>query len=991
MEDSRTIRRIEQGFAILSILLLVAGVVICLQPFVAPSQNQRLLRQVLESRSRRYADAPALAVEYMNQTSSRAFGVALAAEIASDFFDSATAIELYRKLPADGGRWEFMAKLGMARRFELEGRIGDAERELRRALELNPYHLEANSRLGHIFQISGRTWEGIPCFFRLIRSGRCRGDELLGLAAPERFFRADDNIERLGLNRDPVEISAKLAIARRILIESRQDESEKLLREILHDAPNLGEAQGRLGRIIYDRGDAAEFLEWRGALTDESRHHPEVWFVQGLQARRLGQTRGAVRCFLETLTLMPNHLAANNQIASCLEQLGQRELSTEFVRRGEALSKLESVLNRLRNDVDISVLKQTVELLADLGRYWEAAGWSFVMSHLRDSDRTHCLQEMQRWLRLANRTSDQQVSHNPVLRLKRSDYDEPRWSPSSIKKTASTIPITVDNTPWQFRDDAEKVGILFEYYEGTTEATRLQHIFNVVGGGLSATDFDLDGYCDLYLAQANNWRDPARQPQYPDKLFRNLPSGQFQDVTGPAGLGDLGFTHGVATGDFNQDGFPDIYLGNLGPNRLYLNNGDGTFEDVTEVAAVAGNEWTTSSVLADFSGDGLPDLYVANYSLMSETARKECQRSTGEPMACTPDVLTAEFHKLYLNLGDGTFRDVTSAAGMHQPNGRGLAVIAWDFDGKGRLGVFVANDTSPNFLFIPDSADENRMQQFREEGMIRGVALDTDGNAQACMGIAAGDIDGNGRLDMYITNFFGESDTLYSQRDDGLFEDATRQYQLRDAGFWTLGFGCQFADFDGDGWEDIIATNGHVDQKSRRGDPDRMPPQLFHNVGGRRFDEVPPSKLGPFFQRGYLGRGLARLDWNRDGRADFVVSHLHDRLALVTNETPQAGKTLAVRLIARTGARDAIGATVKIKTGNQDVYRLMTGGDGYLVNNERTLRFSTPPEQSTIDIEVRWLGGQVQRWQGIQPHTEILLIEGRPEAVRLQDFSQPAE
>ena len=989
MGSARTFRiGIEHGAVILSVLLLVFGVTVCLQPGIAPTQNQRLLHQILELRSRRHADASALSVEYMNRHQG-AFAVALAAEIASDFFDSATAIDLYHKLPADGGRWELMAKLGLARRFELEGRLVDEERELRRALELNPYHLEANSRLGHILQLSGRTWEGIPCFFRLIRCGKCRGDELLGVAAPERFFRSDENIEQLGLGRNPVEISARMASARRILFESRQDEAEKLLREVLHSAPGLAEAQGRLGRIIYDRGDAAEFLEWRGALTDEARHHPEVWFVQGLQARRLGQTKGAVRCFLETLTLSPNHLAANNQIASCLEQLGQRELSLEFVRRGELLSNLESVLNLLRDDADINLMKRSVDLLAELGRYWEAAGWSYVMSHIVGSDKKQCLSEMQRWLRLANRTSDQQVSVNPVLRLKRSDYDEPRWSASSNTRTAPTISTTADNTAWQFRDDAEKLGIQFSYYEGTTEATRLQHIFNVVGGGLSATDFDLDGYCDLYLAQANNWRDPTPQPQYPDKLFRNLPSGQFQDITVLAGLGDLGFTHGVSTGDFDQDGFPDIYIGNLGPNRMYRNNGDGTFEDVTEVAGVAGNEWTTSSVFSDFSGDGLPDLYVANYSLISETAKKECKRGTGEPMACTPDVLTAEFHKLYLNRGDGTFRDVTSDAGMKQPNGRGLAVITWDFDGDGRLGVFVANDTSPNFLFIPDNVDENGLQHFREEGMIRGVAFDVDGNAQACMGIAAGDIDGNSRLDMYITNFFGESDTLYCQREDRLFEDATRQFTLRDAGFWTLGFGCQFADFDGDGWEDIIATNGHVDQKSRRGDPDRMPPQLFHNVGGRKFDEVPATKLGSFFQKGYLGRGLARLDWNRDGRADFVVSHLHDRLAVVTNETPQAGKTLAVRLISRSGARDAIGSTVKIKSGDKDVYRLMTGGDGYLVNNERTLRFATPPEQTTVDIEVRWLGGQVQHWHGVQAHTEILLIEGRKDAIRLRDFSQP--
>ena len=988
MNEVRLPAGMERGLVALTIVLILAGGVVCIQPECFPTSDQRLVKRVLAAFEVRRPDCQQLALEYLSRPGSGPFGIALAAETSAVCFENEPAIEFYRKLPVDGGRWEFFAELGIARRCEVMGRLTEEERHLRRALELNPLDIETNSRLGHVLQVAGRTWEAIPNFFVLIRRGKCRGDELLGLAASEKFFRADERLEEFGLNANPPEVMAKLAVARRILFENRAAEAEALFREVIETAPQLGEAQGRLGRIIFDRGDSTEFLQWRGNLPNDVRSHPEVWFVQGMQARRLGQNEGAVRCFLETLSLSPNHVGASVQIAGCLDQLNRSDLAKEFARHGENLASLESQLNMLRNNVDPALMKRAITSFGEMGRFWEAAGWANVRTHLIEASPTEARNDLRHWVRLAMRHPQQNaVAFNPAAKLRRSDFAEPRWSGPVASRQPSMEPTLADDVPWKFEDDAERVGIQFRYFEGTTEETRLQHIFNVVGGGLAATDYDLDGWCDLYLAQANNWRDPSPQPDFPDRLYRNLPGQKFQDVTTPAGLGDLGFTHGVTAGDFDQDGFPDLYLGNLGPNRLYRNNGDGTFTDVTAVADVAGNEWSTSGVFADFNGDSLPDLYVANYSVMDETARKICKRSTGEQMACTPDVLTAEFHRMYLNRGDGTFRDVTSESGMRQPNGRGLGLIAWDFGGDGRLGLFVGNDTTANFLYINAGTGAEGIPKFHEEGIVRGVALDMDGNAQACMGVAAGDANDDGRIDMYITNFFGESDTLYSQRADGLFDDATRPFALRDAGYWTLGFGCQFVDFDGDGWEDLIATNGHVDQKSRRGDPDRTPPQLFRNIHGRKFDEIAPDRLGPFFQKGYLGRGLAKLDWNRDGRIDFAVSHLHGSFALVTNETSGSGQSLVVRLTGRSGVREPTGALVKLRAGKREMFRLVTGGDGYLVTNERSLHFAVPNSQSVVELEVRWPGGLVEQWNDVQPGQEILLIEGRRQPVVLRQFA----
>ena len=984
---------VDRGLKRLLITIVVAGFCVCIQPGLFPSVQQRLIQRIALALELRRPEAYLLAQELMTQPGSGAAAIALAADSAAIAFEHDAAVALYEQLPRDEGCWQFHAHLGLARRFEIRGQIAGAEAQLRRALELNPYDIEANSRLGHLLQVTDRSSEGAPCFFKLILLGKCRGDELLAVAAPERFHRGDEHLSARGLGANPPEAGAELAIAKELLFNNRQAEAEVLLRKVIAAAPHFGEAHGRLGRIIFDRNDLNEFLTWIAGLPDDVRDHAEVWYIQGLQARRLGQVEGATRCFLETLRRSPNHVGATVQIAGCLSQANQHEIATQFVRRSETLANIDGLLNQLRGNVDIELIKKTIGALADAGRFWEAAGWAYVLSQIDKAPVAEAQQQTQRWLALAKADFQQDSPRlDPATWLRLSDFSVPRWPDlKDVHQLPDQLP--ADSIQWKFRDDAEQAGVRFRYFEGTTEETRLQHIFNVVGGGLAATDFDLDGWCDLYLAQANNWRDSALQKNYPDRLFRNLAgdTGKFQDVTMASGLGDLGFSHGVCAADFDQDGFPDLYIGNLGPNRLYRNNGDGTFSDITVQSGTAGHEWTTSSTLADFNADGLPDLYVANYSLIKETAEKICKRDNGELMACTPDVLTAEVHRFYINLGDGTFRDVTAQSGMQQPNGRGLGLVAWDFAGNGRLGLFVANDTSPNFLFMNQGLLPDGIPEFHEEALVRGVALDPDGKAQACMGVAAGDANGDGWIDLFITNFFGEQDTLYSQRPDGLFDDATRPCDLRDAGFWTLGFGCQFADFDGDGWEDLIVTNGHVDQKSRRGDPDRMPPQFFRNLGGRKFAEIPAEQLGPFFQRGHLGRGLAKLDWNRDGRMDFAVSHLHEDFALVTNTTESSGRSLMIRLVGRTTPRDPVGATIKIRAGNRDLYRLLTAGDGYLVTNERMVEFAVPADESSVEIEVKWPGGRIERWPAVPPGHEILILEGRARPIVLRSFTSPSE
>ncbi len=971
----------DRAFCSVAVIVLVVGQCGILIPVLGPSAETTSRRELIASVESRRANARELAATRLSRSPDDPLTLALAAEVEGQRGGHARAIELLQRLPSDGGRWEFQREFGLGQRCETLGEITRAERHYLRAIALNPQHLIVSERIGHLLQVSGQSLDSAAYFFVQILRGKCRGDELIAMATGEQFFRSDERLElvrSLQTSPDPMLL---MGDARRLLLDNHTAEAEILLRRVVHERADLGEAQGRLGRIIVDRGDLAEFLLWRGRLAGAAADHPEVWFVQGLQAARLGQSEAVVRCCLEALQRAPNHLRAHLQLAGALERLGRHPDASRFARRGERLSELDNRLNELRNSSDIELMRAVATGMGKLGRYWEAAGWSYVITQIRRD--AQALQEMRHWLRLARHDiASVAVEQRAANSLNLNDFPLPKWPqpPSAPLPDRSAPP---GGQTWDFVDVAKDVGIDFQYFEGTTEERRLEHIFNTMGSGFGVLDYDLDDWPDLYLAQANNWRDPRPQPQYVDPLYRNRLGERFEEVARLARLNETGFSHGVAIGDVDQDGMPDVYVGNKGPNTLYLNQGDGTFRDATGESGTAGQEWSTSAAFADFNQDGLPDLYVLNYSLLQATAEKECTRATGEQVACTPSELTAETDRLYLNRGDGTFRDISVESGVTSTAAKGLGVVVWDYGGDGRLGIFVANDTMPNLLWTPLPADGSDVPKFREEGIVRGVAFDADGHAPASMGVAASDVTGDGRIDLFLTTFYGEAKVLFSQDEDGFFQNSTRPLGLRDPGFWMLGFGCQFADFDGDGWDDLAVTNGHVDQLSSQGTADRMPPQLFRNEQGKQFREVPREHLGAFFQQSYLGRGLATLDWDRDGRTDFAVAHLHAPFALVSNRSAADDdhRPLVLRLIDRTGSRDPIGARVTVTAGGWQTNRLITGGDGFLVTNERRCHVSVPRDFETVNVKVSWPGKQKQTYTSIPVNCDVLLREGHDASI----------
>ena len=452
-------------------------------------------------------------------------------------------------------------------------------------------------------------------------------------------------------------------------------------------------------------------------------------------------------------------------------------------------------------------------------------------------------------------------------------------------------------------------------------------------------------------------------------------------------MGDPSFSGGAAAGDINGDGFPDVYVANLGANRLYLNNGDGTFAEASAESGLAGSEWTLSAVIADVNGDRWPDVYDVNYLKGEDLFQRACFKN-GRPVQCYPTDFEAEQDRLWVNSGEGRFGDVTESSGIVQPGGKGMGVVAADFDSSRRTSLFVSNDTTANFLFAnqtfkSDSGLSRPLPVFEERALLNGLAVDGQGRAQSCMGIAAGDANGDGRLDLFVTNFIGESNTLYLQQADGTFQDQTQAFGLSPSGYHRMGWGTQFLDGELDGDLDLVVANGNLDDYTPEGIPYGMRCLYYQNEINARFLQVPGESLGAYFQSKPVGRAVARLDWNRDGLDDVCVTHVDRPVALLTNTTKKHGHFVAVTLRAVHAEREAIGTIVRLRTGHKILTGQLTAGDGFMNSNQRQLIFGLGKADHIDELEVSWISGRSSFFQNLVADAEYLLIEDRPTPFRL--------
>ncbi len=525
----------------------------------------------------------------------------------------------------------------------------------------------------------------------------------------------------------------------------------------------------------------------------------------------------------------------------------------------------------------------------------------------------------------------------------------------------------------RFLDVAERSGIHFVH---DNAATPQKYLIETMGAGCGWIDYNNDGLMDLYLV--NGAATPIYTPKQPlqSALYRNNGDGSFTDVTAKAGVGAEGlFGMGVAVGDYDNDGFPDLYV--LGYNRciLYRNNGDGTFTDVTAPAGV-GNEgkWGSSAAWFDYDNDGKLDLVVANYVNWSPQHNVWCgDHRPGYRGYCHPDVYEGEPPTLYRNNGDGTFTDVSKSSGVGLKPGNGLGVVTFDYDQDGWQDIFIANDSMANFLF-----HNKHDGTFEEVGYFAGVAVSADGATEAGMGTDAADTTGDGWLDIMVTHLDFQQARLYRNLRDGSFEDATFAAKLGYATWHYSGFGTRFMDYDNDGARDIVMVNGHILDNIQLYHEDiryREPKLMFRNRGHGIFENV-SHQLGPDFSVPCVSRGAAVGDYDNDGNLDILVSNNGGRPQLLRNEGNPTNHWLQIFLIGVRSNRDGVGAKVKVAADGVIRYDERKGGMSYQSAQDPRLHFGLGPQSHVDWIEVRWPSGAVDRAENISSNQVVTIREG---------------
>ena len=525
----------------------------------------------------------------------------------------------------------------------------------------------------------------------------------------------------------------------------------------------------------------------------------------------------------------------------------------------------------------------------------------------------------------------------------------------------------------RFVDVTQRSGVIFHHISGDADVKR--YIFETKGGGIAAFDYDNDGLMDLYVVQGSTmdlWK-AGKNPH--GRLFHNLGGWKFEDVTEKAGLTIPAWGMGVAAGDYDNDGFADLYLTNLGPNILYHNNGDGTFTDVTEKAGVGDPRWSTSAAFGDYDNDGFLDLFVANYLDVSPDRlpmeSPACQYR-GTPCMCGPRGLPGAGYSLYHNNGNGTFTEVSERTHVVNKNKYfGLAAVWADVNDDGKLDLFVANDATPNLLFV-NQGDGT----FKEMGFASGLAVNADGTEGANMGIDIADYDNDGRLDAYVTHFAGDYSTLYHNEGNLLWQDVTAAAQVRDLPY--VSWGTRFVDLNNDGWKDIFHANGHVYPFMERfpngKETFRQPHTLYLNLKNGTFLDA-SSLAGEDIQKPTVGRGVAFADFDNDGDIDIAIANMNGSPELLRNDSPPQNHWVMFRTVGRKSNRDGIGARITIAAGGlHQVWEVKRTVGIYSCSDPRA-HFGLGGANRIDLVKVRWPSGKIQEFQGVAADRHYVVDE----------------
>ncbi|MEM6469351.1 MAG: FG-GAP-like repeat-containing protein [Planctomycetota bacterium] len=806
----------------------------------------------------------------------------------------------------------------------------------------------------------------------LCKAGVAGETELLSLISRRRAFPAE--IEATSDSRAAVPLQA----LRRLYSQNRFSAALQLIPK--PDGPWTHAEHAALCGEVYARAQDFESLAaWYSACPKNAERYAEFWSAIGIWLEESGSYEAAAGAYLKAIEIDPTLGEDYKRLGFCFRQLKSPGKAETAIRRGKAVQSTSAQVSLAAiKDADsaryYAVLSKT---LNDLGRPFEFIAWQLFLSRTEGSPPGYVRRLEQQRTRLvgvadfaAMSALDQRMNFSaedfPPPKSKELQELAPSLEVDATLASEASASTTTSDQEIAFVDVAASVGLDFQYRNHPDPKEIDMRIHESLGGGVGVLDFDLDGRPDVIFNQAGG-NPPDVASHFSNQLYRNVAS-RFVEVTQLARTEDRGYSTGVACGDVNQDGFPDFFVGSLGRNRLFVNQGDGSFREA-ELNAID-DRFTGSVAIADISGDRLPDLVATNY-VDDENIFEIASRPEGTPPAGTsPLDHRAAKDRVHFCLPDGSHRtlDLETRNGGAAP---ALGVLITDLDSNPGNEIFIANDATPNRLWIQDPSGE---LGFSEQSVVSGVAVDASRAEAACMGIASGDFDDNGRIDLHVANFWREFSSLYMQQSEGVFRDLAPRFKLDAATYAMLGFGTQAQDINRDGILDLMILNGHIEDYSMLGHSFRMPAQVL--LGSRRMFREPLDSCGEYFDTPRLGRSLVYLDWNSDGRMDFIAGHLASPAALLENRTPYDTRAIQIELVGTRCERDAIGSHVRLDLGNRSTHAWLTAGDGYFGSNERVIEFAMTGD-AFQSLSITWPDGTQKTFSELPEGYRFLVIQGQ--------------